>query len=126
MKLLMQYLAVAAAGSFGAVLRFFVGRISGRLFDTTFPVGTFVINITGCLILGWFIALVNDRMAVSETFRLAVTVGFVGAYTTFSTFVYESDHLLRTGQEIKAIANVVGSLAAGLIAVRLGLFLGSR
>lgn len=123
MKVLIQYLAVAGAGALGAALRLFVATMSGRLFGTGFPVGTFIINITGSLFLGWFLAAIGNR-AVSETMRLAITVGFVGAYTTFSTFMYESNSLIEDGLQIKATMNLAGSLIVGLLAVRLGLWLG--
>ncbi|HEY8668482.1 MAG TPA: fluoride efflux transporter CrcB [Tepidisphaeraceae bacterium] len=125
MKLLMQYMAVAVAGAVGAVLRMFVATVCGRWFGTGFPVGTFLINISGSLFLGWFLAIVGNR-AVSDTMRLAIAVGFVGAYTTFSTFMYESNSLIEDGLQIKAIMNLIGSLIVGLMAVRVGVWLGQR
>ena len=126
MKLLIQYLAVGAAGSAGAMFRFFMATFCGRLFGTSFPYGTFIINITGSLFLGWFLTAIRERVDVSDTIRLAVAVGFVGAYTTFSTFAFESNSLLEDGSWIKAMVNVLGSLLAGLVAVRLGVALASR
>jgi len=123
MKIFMQCLAIGAGGFAGALARFFVYTLCGRLFNTTFPVGTFVINITGSLFLGWFLAVAGGRVIVSETTRLAVATGFVGAYTTFSTFMYESNGLLEDGSGIKAIVNLVGSLLVGLIAVRVGIWI---
>jgi fluoride exporter len=120
---LVPYLAVGLAGSAGSILRYVVGTVSGRIFGTGFPVGTFIINITGCLILGWFMETIRYRMVVADTVRLAVAVGFVGAYTTFSTFCYESNSLLSDGSEIKALVNLIGSVVVGLIAVRLGIAL---
>jgi CrcB protein len=121
---LIQYLAIGAAGALGAMFRYFVANVCGRVFSTTFPVGTFVINITGSLLLGWFLAAIRDRAAVSDTLRLAVAVGFVGAYTTFSTFAFESNALLEDGAGLKAMGNLVGSVVLGLVAVRLGIWLG--
>jgi fluoride exporter len=126
MKLLIQYLVIGAAGSAGAMLRFFVATVCGRLFGTAFPYGTFIINITGSLFLGWFLTAIQERVDVSDTTRLAVAVGFVGAYTTFSTFAFESNRLLEDGSGIKAMVNILGSLLAGLVAVRLGVALASR
>lgn len=126
MSTLAQYLAVAGAGAAGAVARLLVGVLCGRLFGTTFPVGTLIINISGSLFLGWFIEWARGRAGVNPTFRLAVGVGFVGAYTTFSTFMHESDSLLRDGSDIKAIVNLFGSLVLGLLAVRAGFWLASR
>ena len=123
MRFLAPYFVIGLAGSLGAILRYVVANVSGRVFGTGFPVGTFIINITGSLFLGWFMTIIRDRMIVSDTVRLAVAVGFVGAYTTFSTFVYESNTLLEDGAGIKAMVNLLGSLAVGLIAVRLGIAL---
>jgi fluoride exporter len=125
MRTLIQYLAVAAAGSLGAVLRLVVARICGYFFITDFPVGTFIINITGSLFLGWFIAAAT-RSGMSDTMRLAIGVGFVGAYTTFSTFMHESNALIEKGEQFKAAANILGSLVVGLLAVRVGIWLAHK
>jgi CrcB protein len=122
MKTLVQYLAVAFAGSLGAVLRLWVGRICGYWFGTGFPIGTFVINISGSLFLGWFLAAA-PRSALSDTTRLAIGVGFVGAYTTFSTFMYESNDLMQKNNQFYAAVNILGSLVVGLLAVRVGMWL---
>jgi CrcB protein len=126
MKLLINYLAVAGAGSLGAVARLFVGSICGRFFGNNFPIGTFIINITGSLFLGWFIAFAKQRSGISDTVFLAVAVGFVGAYTTFSTFMAESNSLLTLGANAKAMSYLIGSIVIGLLAVRFGLWLGAR
>jgi CrcB protein len=125
MKLLIQYLAIGGAGFFGAIARHVVNIVCRQCFGTAFPVGTFLINISGSLFLGWFMTVVGHRVTISETTRLAIAVGFVGAYTTFSTFMYESDALLHRGAEIRAMLNLLGSLIVGLAAVRLGVWLGS-
>ena len=124
MEVFTRYLAVGAAGSLGAISRLMVSSLCGRLFGTAFPIGTFVINITGSLFLGWFLTVISGRFVVSDTFRLAVAVGFVGAYTTFSTFAYESNSLLQDGSGLKAMINMFGSLFLGLLAVRVGIWLG--
>src|SRR6478736_4876001 len=110
MKLLIQYLSVAGAGAIGAVARLFVGSMCARLFTQSFPVGTFVINISGSLFLGWFIAFAKQRTTISDTMFLAVAVGFVGAYTTFSTFMAESNSLIGLGQTAKAAAYIISSV----------------
>lgn len=126
MKLLIQYLTIGSAGFLGATLRYFVSTTCGRWFGTNFPVGTFLINVTGSFFLGWFLTAIGQRIIVSDTTRLAVAVGFVGAYTTFSTFAFESNSLLQDGSLLKAAVNMFGSLLSGLIAVRLGIWLASR
>ena len=126
MKILTQYLAVALGGSLGAMARLLVSTTCARLFGTAFPIGTFVINISGSLFLGWFLSLISGRYMVSDMTRLAVAVGFVGAYTTFSTYMYESSSLLEDGSGIKAMLNLLGSVIIGLLAVRLGIWWGAR
>jgi len=118
---IMRYLAVAFGGSVGAVLRYALATQIGRL-NTRFPLGTFVINITGSMFLGWFLTYVG-RHHVSEATRLAIAVGFVGAYTTFSTFMYESNHLADEGAGFESIMNLLGSLIVGIVAVRVGMML---
>jgi len=122
---LVPYLAIGVAASAGAVLRYLVGVVCGRLFGTGFPVGTLVINITACVFIGWFMTIVTSR-GVSDTVRLAVAVGFIGTYSTFSTFAYESNSLIQEGAGIKALGYMLGSLVGGLVAVRLGIALAGR
>ena len=123
MKIAQQYLAVAIAGSLGAMLRFFVATVCRRYLPGSFPVGTFIINISGSFFLGWFLAAFGSRL---ELVRLAVAVGFVGAYTTFSTYMFESNELLTQRAQFVALIYLIGSVAAGLISVRAGIWLGSR
>ena len=90
MKHLMQYLAIAGGGAVGAMARFLVATICGRFFATDFPIGTMVINLSGSFFLGWFLTFAANRLTVSDTLKLAIATGFVGAYTTFSTYMFES------------------------------------
>ena len=122
---LTPYVAIGVAASVGAVLRYVVGVACGRLFGTGFPIGTFVINITACILIGWFLTIIQSR-TVSDTVRIAVAVGFIGTYSTFSTFAYESSALLEEGAGIKAIVYMLGSLIGGVVAVRLGIALAGR
>ncbi|HXY36124.1 MAG TPA: fluoride efflux transporter CrcB [Planctomycetaceae bacterium] len=122
---LTPYVAIGVAASVGAVLRYVVGVACGRLFGTGFPIGTFVINITACILIGWFLTIIQSR-TVSDTVRIAVAVGFIGTYSTFSTFAYESSALLEEGAGIKVIVYMLGSLIGGVVAVRLGIALAGR
>jgi CrcB protein len=131
MKTLIQCLCIGGAGFFGAIARFLVGQVCGRWFDTSFPVGTLVINVTGSFILGWIATAVARGWTISDrispdTLRLTIGVGFVGAYTTFSTFMFESNQLLEKGATIQAMLNLFGSLLLGLLAVWFGIRLASR
>ncbi|MGD0542451.1 MAG: fluoride efflux transporter CrcB [Tepidisphaeraceae bacterium] len=116
-----RYLAIAVAGSAGALLRYVLATQIGRL-NLRFPLGTFIINITGSLFLGWFLTFVAKHN-ISDTTRLAIGVGFVGAYTTFSTFMYESNRLADDGAGFEAIMNLLGSLIVGIMAIRAGMML---
>ena len=126
MKYLIQYLAVAGGGAVGAMARFLVASICGRLFATDFPVGTMVINLSGSFFLGWFLTLIGQRLIGSDTLRLAVATGFVGAYTTFSTYMFESASLLKSGSTEKALVNLLGSMILGMVAVWAGMRLATR
>lgn len=120
MKDLVRYLAVGLGGFLGANARYIVGGWVQQRWGAGFPYGTFVINVTGCFILGLFATLALC-FAWSEYWRLLIAIGFVGAYTTFSTFEYETLRLMAEGARWKAAAvNVVGSMAMGLFAAYLG------
>ena len=126
MRVLVGCLAVGFGGFVGALCRWGVAVLSARAFGTAFPVATLLMNLTGSFALGWFMSRVARGAAVPEPVQLAVTVGFLGAYTTFSTFMYESDTLLRGGAGARATLYLVGSVALGLLAVRLGVVVGQR
>ena len=123
---MIQSLAVGGAGFLGALARWGVAAFFGRLVTAQFPIGTFVINISGSFVLGAFLAFSHARPSISNTIRLAIATGFVGAYTTFSTFIYESSDLVDKGAGLEAIVNLVGSLVAGLLAYRLGVIVAGR
>jgi CrcB protein len=123
-QMLQHCLIVAAAGAVGAVARFLVATACLRWFGAGFPVGTLLVNVIGSLLLGWFLASFDQQVfAISEGTRLAVAVGFCGAFTTYSTFAYETESLWHGGAPWRATANVILSLTLGLFAVRLGIWL---
>jgi CrcB protein len=120
---------VAFGSAVGGLARWGVGLLAARLFGIAFPWGTFAINVTGCLFLGWFGTLLGDGLLQgvgwidADGLRLMLAVGFVGAYTTFSTFEYESDKMLREGDSFLGWTYIFLSVFVGLAAVRLGVFL---
>ncbi|HSU68118.1 MAG TPA: fluoride efflux transporter CrcB [Tepidisphaeraceae bacterium] len=120
---LIQALAIGAGGFVGALTRWGVAVLFGRLFPVRFPIGTFFINITGSFFLGWFLTFVIFRYPVSDTTRLAIATGFVGAYTTFSTYMFESVQLSDQGATLEALVNLLGSVIVGVIAVKLGMIM---
>ncbi len=117
---------VALGGALGAVARYAVSLLIARFWSFDFPLATFLINVTGSFILGFFATLAAERTALDPLWRLFVATGFVGAYTTFSTFEYETQRLTESGALALAVANVAGSVLAGFIAVQLGVMLARR
>lgn len=117
---------VAIGGALGAVARYGVSLLVARFWTADFPLGTFLINVSGSFILGFFATFAAERTALDPLWRLLVATGFVGAYTTFSTFEYETQRLTETGATSIAIANVVASVVAGFAAVQLGVVLARR
>ena len=119
-------LVVGAGGFLGAIARYAVGVWIESFWRRDFPLATFLVNVSGCFILGFFLAMATERMSISPMMRLLVATGFVGAYTTFSTFEYETQRLTTTGAFGWALVNVLASVAVGFLAVRLGVQLGRR
>ena len=115
---------VGLGGFLGANARYLLGGYVSQHWGSSFPLATFIINVTGSFILGFFMAYAQDRPWVEPGARLLFAVGFVGAYTTFSTFEYESMRLLQEGEFLFAMVNIVGSVLTGAVAVFGGFFLG--
>jgi fluoride exporter len=122
----MKIAVVAIGGALGAVARYAVTLLVARFWMGAFPLATFLINVSGSFILGFFTTFVVEKSTLDPIWRLLVATGFVGAYTTFSTFEYETQALTETGATMIAVANVVGSVFAGFAAVQLGVMLARR
>jgi fluoride exporter len=115
-----KYLYIAIGGSLGSIARYWVGStVSGRL-GTKLPYGTFVINITACVIIGFVITYLGRRAELNPAWRFLIPVGFVGAYSTFSAYEWETLSSLRSGAYLLAVLYAVGSLLLGLVAVWCG------
>lgn len=124
MKELVACLLVGLGGFFGAIARYLVARASASLLGVAFPFGTFVINVSGSFLLGIVATLVSERFfPSSDQVRLVFAIGFLGAYTTFSTFEFETHALFEDGSWLFALTNIFGSLFLGLLAVRAGIVL---
>jgi CrcB protein len=114
----LTYGLVALGGSLGAMARLFVGTwVQRHVPSATFPWGTFVINASGSLLLGFIATLVAEQVLNQPSIRPLITVGFIGAYTTFSTFEYES---LQLGSSWQALGNLIGSVLVGYGCVWIG------
>lgn len=116
---------VGLGGFLGANARYWLGGWIQARWGAAFPWSTFVINVTGSFILGLFVTLISERFIVRNVLplRLLIAIGFVGAYTTFSTFEFETLALVETAAWARAFANAFGSLFAGFVSVWLGVFL---
>jgi len=108
------------AGAAGAVSRYGVGLWSQRYLGNNFAFGTLVVNILGCLLLGLVLELESQTDWVGTSIRLFVAVGFLGAFTTFSTFGFETLKFMQAGNHQLALLNIVANLVLGLLAVWLG------
>jgi fluoride exporter len=122
MSTVMPYLLVGVGGFIGANARFVVARLVGGLFETSFPLGTLVINVSGSFLLGVLGTIAAQKVVPdSEAMQLALGVGFLGAFTTFSTFEFETHALFDDGSWLAATTNMFASLFVGLLAVRGGI-----
>jgi CrcB protein len=118
------WVAFVIAGAIGAPLRYLVdGAIADRT-TGTFPLGTFVINVSGSVLLGFLTGLALYH-AFPKTPKVVLGTGFLGAYTTFSTFTFETVHLVEEGDLRQAVLNTLGTLVAGAAAAAAGLALAS-
>ena len=115
-----RFLAVGAGGFLGAIARYALGLLVARLWSGEFPLATFLINVSGSFVLGFFMALSAERLGIDPAWRLLVATGFVGAYTTFSTFEYETHRLVDAGSTVWAATYVLASVVVGFLALRLG------
>ncbi|MGC1619076.1 MAG: fluoride efflux transporter CrcB [Candidatus Acidiferrum sp.] len=119
-----KYLIVGIGGFLGAIARFWLGGIVDAKMGTRFPYGTFVINCTGCFLIGFIVTLMAERTNWNPNWRYLIPIGFIGAYTTFSTFEYETFRAIQGGEVLIAFLNVATSVVVGFLAVWLGVIVG--
>jgi CrcB protein len=117
---LLKYLLIAFGGALGSALRYWVGStVSGRM-GIKFPYGTLVINLTACLVIGFTLTFMGKRAGLNPAWRFLIPIGFIGAYSTFSTYEWETLSTLRSGAFFLAGLYAVGSLILGLAATWAG------
>lgn len=115
-----RYILIAIGGALGSIARFWVGSaVAGRM-GTRFPYGTLVINLTACIIIGFSLVFLDRRTVLNPAWRLLIPVGFVGAYSTFSTFEWETFANLQTGAFLIAASYMALSIVLGLAGVWCG------
>lgn len=121
-----KYLLIALGGALGSVARYWVGSAVASRLGTRFPYGTLIINLSACLIIGFSVTVLGRRAGLSTGWLYLVPVGFVGAYSTFSTYEWETLSLLRAGAFPVAALYACGSLLLGLVAVWCGIILADQ
>jgi CrcB protein len=114
---LQKYFYIAIGGALGAMVRYLVGVAVANRMGTKFPYGTLVINITACLIIGFSLTFLAKRAELNPAWRFLIPVGFIGAYSTFSTYEWETLSTIRTGAFLEAALYAGSSFILGLIAV---------
>jgi CrcB protein len=115
-----KYLFIAAGGALGSMARFWVGSTISSRMGSRFPYGTFAINMMACTIIGFSITYLGSRADLNPAWRFLIAVGFIGAYSTFSTFEWETLSTLRSGAFFLAVLYAAGSLILGLAATWCG------
>ncbi|MGI8988042.1 MAG: fluoride efflux transporter CrcB [Bryobacteraceae bacterium] len=118
-----RYLVIMLGGAAGALSRYLAASAIVNRFGGRFPLGTFLVNVSGCFAIGAIMTLLSARSDLHPNWRLLLVVGFLGGYTTFSSFAFETFMAEREGMHWIGLLNVVGSVVAGYLAVWLGAFL---
>lgn len=121
-----QSLMVVIGGALGSLARFAVATLLLGRWGSRFPYGTLAVNVSGCFLIGWLMTLPSMRLTDAVPLRLLLVTGFLGGFTTFSAFGYETAVLIRQGSTSAAAINILSNVLAGLAAVLAGITLGGR
>jgi fluoride exporter len=116
-RTLQKYLLIAVGGALGSIARFWVGSTIASRMGIRFPFGTLVVNLTACLIIGFSLTYLGRRADLNSAWRFLIPVGFIGAYSTFSTYEWETLSAMRSGTFVLAALYAGGSFILGLVAV---------
>jgi len=115
------YIAIALGGSLGAISRYWVSTATYSWLGNNFPYGTLMVNVTGSLLMGFLTVVLVQRFDVSDEVRLGLIVGFLGSFTTFSTFSMDTIHWLESGEVVKSLAYILVSVFACVLGAWAGL-----
>jgi CrcB protein len=115
-----KYVELIVGGSAGTVARYLLGGFVYSVLGASFPYGTMVINLLGCLLVGFLSTMAEEKFLFGSNVRVMLMIGFCGAFTTFSTLILETNNLVRCGEMLRAFINLFISILAGLILFRVG------
>ena len=121
---MIKFINLIIGGAAGTIARYLLAGVTYRFMGTGFPYGTLVVNISGCFLLGLLATLADKKFILGPDAKVLLMIGFCGAFTTFSTLIFETDGLVRNGQAIRAFTNIFASVILGYVLFRVGNFIG--
>ena len=117
---MIKLLNLIIGGALGTLARYFLTHITYHFLGANFPYGTLIVNLIGCFIIGVLATFSSGMFFLTYNHRLLLVTGFCGAFTTFSTFIFDTAHLMREGETLKASLNIILSLTLGFIVFKIG------
>lgn len=120
---MIKWLGLAAGGILGTFARYFLSGTVHRVFGPSFPLGTLIVNLVGCFAIGFLAVFTEEKFLLGPTARVFLMIGFCGAFTTFSSLIFETSNLAKEGENLFAFMNIALSVILGLLVFRLGVML---
>jgi fluoride exporter len=114
-------LVVGLGGALGSMLRYLTTVVTAKYYTASFPVATFIVNVAGCLLAGLIFGMITQETTEAQNLKFLLITGFCGGFTTFSAFALENVRLMTSGNATVAVMYALASIAAGLLAVWIGL-----
>jgi CrcB protein len=122
----LNIIAIAGGGAIGALMRFWISNSVYAMYGRDFPYGTLVVNVLGSFLMGMLFVLLSEKFSLDPTWRAALLIGLLGAFTTFSTFSIETLNLFLAGEAVKAAMNIILSVVVCIFATWLGFLIGRQ